>query len=209
MYIKLALLSSHRKLRAHLVFEQEPFHVGRIGCCPVRATGASLPCGRYLLAPLTGSVGVMVLRVKSTPTFLKPQWTIHLCILYQMCPCRHTHGRISWSAPLTLEVWRACTIHVCTRTIICPTRCATLHTCAWPPSIDKPSPLQRQINKSLWCDNAKHVRWFVKKELPKNKDGAETSVQSFPLRKLAIGIWEWWVFSGFYAFATIIHSSVN
>ncbi len=36
------------------------------------ATGGSLPCGRYLLAPLTGnkegSKGLMVLRVKPTPT---------------------------------------------------------------------------------------------------------------------------------------------
>ncbi len=35
------------------------------GCCPVRTTGGSLPCERYLLAPLTGnkeeSKGVMVL----------------------------------------------------------------------------------------------------------------------------------------------------
>ncbi len=51
-----------------------PVGVSRIhGCCPVRATGGSLlPCGRYLLAPLAentkGGKGVMVLRVKPTPT---------------------------------------------------------------------------------------------------------------------------------------------
>ncbi len=38
-----------------------PIMVGKVvhpvqshGYCPVRATGGSLPCGRYLLAPLTG-----------------------------------------------------------------------------------------------------------------------------------------------------------
>ncbi len=62
-----------------MVFEQHPILVGRIfhpgqshGCCPVRATGGSLPCGRYILAPLTGnkegSMGLMVLQVKPTPT---------------------------------------------------------------------------------------------------------------------------------------------
>ncbi len=39
---------------------------------PVRATGDTLPCGRYLLAPLTGkkecSKGHMLLGVKLTPT---------------------------------------------------------------------------------------------------------------------------------------------
>ncbi len=61
------------------MFEQKPilvgsiFHLGRShGCCPVRGTGGSLPCGRYLLATLTGikdgSKGLMVLRVKPTPT---------------------------------------------------------------------------------------------------------------------------------------------
>ncbi len=49
------------------------FHPGRgHGCYLVRATGGSLPCRRYLLAPLTGnkegSKGLMVLRVKPTPT---------------------------------------------------------------------------------------------------------------------------------------------
>ncbi len=38
----------------------------------MRAKGSSLPCGRYLLAPLTGnkegSKGLMVLRVRPTPT---------------------------------------------------------------------------------------------------------------------------------------------
>ncbi len=62
-----------------LGFEQEPILVGRVfypgwshGCWPVRATGVALPCGRYLLVPLTlnkqGSSGLMVLRVKPTPT---------------------------------------------------------------------------------------------------------------------------------------------
>ncbi len=41
-------------------------------CCPLRATGSSQPCERYLFAPLTGnkerSNGLMVLRVKPTPT---------------------------------------------------------------------------------------------------------------------------------------------
>ncbi len=65
------LLSSHWKRRPILV--GRIFHPGRSrGCCPVRATGGPLPCGRYLLAPLTGSKegssSLMVLRVKPTPT---------------------------------------------------------------------------------------------------------------------------------------------
>ncbi len=43
-----------------LVFEHYSIPIGRIfhlgrshRCCPVRATGGSIPCGRYLLAPLT------------------------------------------------------------------------------------------------------------------------------------------------------------
>ncbi len=62
-----------------MVFELQPILVGRIfypgrshGCCPVRATGGSPPCGRYLLAPLNGnkegSKCLLVLRVKPTPT---------------------------------------------------------------------------------------------------------------------------------------------
>ncbi len=71
------LLSSHRKHRAQLVFEQQPNLVGRIfhprqihGCCPVRATGGSQLRGRYLLASLTGNRegSLMELRVKPTPT---------------------------------------------------------------------------------------------------------------------------------------------
>ncbi len=61
------------------MFEQQPILVGRIfhpgrshGCCPARATGGSLPCGRYLLASLNvneeGRKCLMVLRVKPTPT---------------------------------------------------------------------------------------------------------------------------------------------
>ncbi len=47
-------------------------HSGRRhGYCLVRATGASLPCGRYLLAPLTGnkdgSKAVTAPRVRPTP----------------------------------------------------------------------------------------------------------------------------------------------
>ncbi len=64
---------------APLVFEQWPilvgmiFHPGRShGCCPVHAAEGSLPCGRYLIAPLTGnkegSKCLLVLRVKPTPT---------------------------------------------------------------------------------------------------------------------------------------------
>ncbi len=67
------------ELHSQLVFEQWPIHVGRLfhpgqshGCCPVRATGGSLPCGRHLLATLNGnkegSRCLMVLRVKPTPT---------------------------------------------------------------------------------------------------------------------------------------------
>ncbi len=79
MCVKSMLLSSHRKRRLLLVFEQQPFLVGRIlhpgrshGCCLVRAAGGSLPCGRYLLAPVTEnkeeSKCLMVLRVKPIPT---------------------------------------------------------------------------------------------------------------------------------------------
>ncbi len=80
MRIKSTLLSAHRKQRAHLVYEQWATLVGSVvnpprshGCCPIRATGGSLPCGRYLLAPLTanqeGSKGLEVQRVKPTLTF--------------------------------------------------------------------------------------------------------------------------------------------
>ncbi len=77
---KATLLSSHRKRRSQKVYDQKPILVGRIfhlgrshRCCPVRATGGSLPCGRYLLAPLNGNKEgnkcLMVLRVKPTPTW--------------------------------------------------------------------------------------------------------------------------------------------
>ncbi len=49
-----------RKLLVHLVLMHSPTLVSRIvhpgwsdGCCPVRATGGSLPRGRCLLPPLT------------------------------------------------------------------------------------------------------------------------------------------------------------
>ncbi len=46
---------------------------GSYECCPVGVTGGSLPCGRHLLAPLTGnkegSQNLMVLRVR--PRFSK------------------------------------------------------------------------------------------------------------------------------------------
>ncbi len=46
----------------------------KLWICPVRATGGPLPCGCYLLASFTGnkeeSKGLMVLRVKPTPTRL-------------------------------------------------------------------------------------------------------------------------------------------
>ncbi len=57
------------------------------------ATGGSLPCGRYLLAPLNGnkegSKGFMVLRVKRTPT-LFPTYSfygLHTLAFYTKC-CR-------------------------------------------------------------------------------------------------------------------------
>ncbi len=70
--VKATLLSPRRKWWSQLVFEQEAILVGIIyhpershGCCPVRATGGSLPCGRYLLALLTenkeGAWGLMLL----------------------------------------------------------------------------------------------------------------------------------------------------
>ncbi len=53
------------------VREQQPILVGRI-FHPVRATGGSLPCGRYWLAPLTGNKEgckcLLVSRVKPTLT---------------------------------------------------------------------------------------------------------------------------------------------
>ncbi len=62
--------------------------VGRIfhlGCCLVRATGGSLPCRRYLLAPLTGnkeeSKCLMVLRVK--PSLFSPMYNTPLHSIYQ------------------------------------------------------------------------------------------------------------------------------
>ncbi len=66
---------------AQLMFEQESILVvmtahhgeGR-GCCLVSATGDSLQCGRFLLAPLSGnkegSKSRMVLRVRPTLTQL-------------------------------------------------------------------------------------------------------------------------------------------
>ncbi len=73
------LLSSHRKQRAQLAFQQLPilvcwiFHPRGIhGWCPVRATGGLMSCGRYFLASLNGNKGgskcLMVLRVRPTPT---------------------------------------------------------------------------------------------------------------------------------------------
>ncbi len=58
---------------SQLMFEQQDFP-SSLGCCPIHATGGSLlPCGRYLLASLTGnregSKGIRVLRVKPTPTW--------------------------------------------------------------------------------------------------------------------------------------------
>ncbi len=48
------------------------------GCCP---TGGSLPCGRYLLAPLNGnkeeSKCLMAFRVKHTPTRLPTSTLLH------------------------------------------------------------------------------------------------------------------------------------
>ncbi len=96
------MLSSHRKWRVPLMFEQYPFlgirifHSGRShGCCSVHATGCSLPCGRYLLAPLTrnneGSKSLIVLRVKPTPTrFPSNMPYTRRCILYQVCAIRGT-----------------------------------------------------------------------------------------------------------------------
>ncbi len=86
------------------MFEQYSILVGRIfhpgcshGCCSVRATRVSLPCGRYLLAPLTGnkerSKSLTVLQVKPTLTrfpngVFMLRWTTHPCILYQICTTR-------------------------------------------------------------------------------------------------------------------------
>ncbi len=68
------------------------------GCSPICATGGSLPCGRYLLAPLTGnkdgSMGLMVLQVKPTPTrfptnsLYTPIDNIPSCSISSVCrPC--------------------------------------------------------------------------------------------------------------------------
>ncbi len=73
------ILRAFWKRWAQFVFEQwsillgRVFHLGRShGCCPVRAKGSSRPCGRCLLAPLTGnkegSMERMALRVRHTPT---------------------------------------------------------------------------------------------------------------------------------------------
>ncbi len=57
-------------------------------CYPVRATGDSLPCIRYFLAPLTGntegSKGLMVLRVKPDQQSLCPDGQ-HALAFYQVC----------------------------------------------------------------------------------------------------------------------------
>ncbi len=94
--VKSTLLSSHRKRRAQLVFEQQCILVGRI-FLPERSHGC------FLLSPLTGnkegSKSLMVLRVKATPTRFP---TINLytpmdntpCILYQVCS---TRGRLAQS----------------------------------------------------------------------------------------------------------------
>ncbi len=56
--------------------------------------GGSLPCGRYLLAPLTGnkqgSKGLMILRVKPTPTRVLDQQSLypdgqHILVFYIKC----------------------------------------------------------------------------------------------------------------------------
>ncbi len=46
-------------LTQDLWFEQWPILAGWVsyGCCPVRTTGGSLLCGRYLLSFLTGNEG--------------------------------------------------------------------------------------------------------------------------------------------------------
>ncbi len=65
---------------------------------PVRATGDSLPCGRYSVAPLNGNKeGASALwyselslhQLGSRPTVFIPRWITHPCILYQVCA---THG---------------------------------------------------------------------------------------------------------------------
>ncbi len=99
-YIEATLLSSHRKRWSLLVFERKPIHIGRIfhpgrsrGFCPVRATGGSLPCGRYLLAPLTGTKKeARALRYSelSLHQHFIPRWTTHPYILYQVCTTRGT-----------------------------------------------------------------------------------------------------------------------
>ncbi len=96
-----------------MVFEQQPFLVGRIfypgrshGCYPVRATGGSLPCGRYLPAPFTGkkegSKSLMVLRVKPTPTWFPPNslyTPIDNTPLHSISSVCHPWGKGYWSAP--------------------------------------------------------------------------------------------------------------
>ncbi len=93
-----------RKQRAQLALEQysilvgKNFHPGRSrGCCPVRATGSSLPCGRYLLYPfkvnLEGSKECVVPRVRPTPTRLSTSSLYtpmdnKLCSLYQVLDVR-------------------------------------------------------------------------------------------------------------------------
>ncbi len=98
---QLTSLSLHRKW---WVVEQWPilvsriFHPGRShGCSPDCATGGSLLCGRYLLAPLSGKKkGARALwysalslhQLCSRPTVFIPRWTAQPCILYQVCATR-------------------------------------------------------------------------------------------------------------------------
>ncbi len=68
------------------------FHPGRShGRSQDEATGGSLPCGRYYLAPLTGNIegskGLMVLRVKPIPTRFPSNslYGLHTLAFYTKC----------------------------------------------------------------------------------------------------------------------------
>ncbi len=85
-------LSSSLSLSVGLSVQDEAMDVAR--CAP---TGGSLPCGRYLLPPLTGnkegSKGfwyseLSLHQLGSRPTVFIPRWTTHPCILYQVCATR-------------------------------------------------------------------------------------------------------------------------
>ncbi len=81
------------------------------GCCPVRDTGGSLPCGHYLHAHFTGNKKIAkafyysVLSILgSRSTVFLSRWTAHSCILYQVCATRGAGCCCRWDmAPRALR----------------------------------------------------------------------------------------------------------